>query len=676
MPYATVADLPDRVKQHIPSHAQHIFLHVWNSVYEKTGDEKRAFASAWSKVHKNYGNPGNKQWRKRKPFKYEMASKSAPPVKDAFLLIKARKQELVEGTDELWTKMHARPPKAPETHGRVTVRPTEFEFHFPFFIKNKLKRDVFEDIPGANLAGDTTWTVPITNESVQKVAKLLTNKEIYMVDWTELERDPAMQKQRAQNNWGDVPVKDHGRAHPGAKKGRGTAKEIDAAKSEDEADMTLTKSTGGFSMRSFTEYAPGTMNPLREHRVIKRAHAGVGQHEYLHQERHRENYSVQGKMGPWTTTGQSFSHKDVLETEARKALQGATSGRADVEVHHTGVRNTVNQLRTASPKGWPKVNFVSFHGQHVSKRYGAAQHAHKSIEEEKSMGTPIEKAIRDHEGAYYSIHNPGEEKPTRQFRVTSVKNPLTGKREFHRESRHRAIYDEGNARTGLGHGGTKAGEMSDWDTDQLGYKTHQDALDDMAHHVLFKQHILRDMGYRIEIHHAGLKNAVSKARKALPYRQEELPMGKSTENDENFAGIMNLAKSVGYDVPMIFSRHGHPAQSQPCSQCGGTGYIYTPGVDDKNFDALASDAEAQADGMENEAIAQAEQANQFVPDPTAMNPLADGTNPMLLSTNDATAITGRTCTFCKRGEADAATFAKLPDSGYCDDCLMTSRARR
>lgn len=63
------------VRDHIPQHAQKIFMHVFNSVKERTGDDERAFKSAWSRVHRNYGNPGNKVWRKRRPFQYELERK-------------------------------------------------------------------------------------------------------------------------------------------------------------------------------------------------------------------------------------------------------------------------------------------------------------------------------------------------------------------------------------------------------------------------------------------------------------------------------------------------------------------------------------------------------------------------------------------------------------------------
>lgn len=82
MPYASTADLPLRVRSHIPPHAQKIFRAVFNSVLEETGDEERAFKSAWSQVHKHYNSPGDNMWHKDKPFKYEEKEKSETDMSD------------------------------------------------------------------------------------------------------------------------------------------------------------------------------------------------------------------------------------------------------------------------------------------------------------------------------------------------------------------------------------------------------------------------------------------------------------------------------------------------------------------------------------------------------------------------------------------------------------------
>lgn len=50
-PYASVGELPPAVKKLDPK-KQRQWMHVWNSSYKEHGDEKRAFASAWSVVGK------------------------------------------------------------------------------------------------------------------------------------------------------------------------------------------------------------------------------------------------------------------------------------------------------------------------------------------------------------------------------------------------------------------------------------------------------------------------------------------------------------------------------------------------------------------------------------------------------------------------------------------------
>lgn len=52
MPYNTISDLPPKIRKY-SERVQRMFLHVFNSVYERTnGDEDRAFASAYSVIKK------------------------------------------------------------------------------------------------------------------------------------------------------------------------------------------------------------------------------------------------------------------------------------------------------------------------------------------------------------------------------------------------------------------------------------------------------------------------------------------------------------------------------------------------------------------------------------------------------------------------------------------------
>lgn len=52
MPYKTTKDLPGAVRGALPDHAQRIFMHAFNSVYD--GDDGKAAAAGWGAV-KNAG---------------------------------------------------------------------------------------------------------------------------------------------------------------------------------------------------------------------------------------------------------------------------------------------------------------------------------------------------------------------------------------------------------------------------------------------------------------------------------------------------------------------------------------------------------------------------------------------------------------------------------------------
>ena len=54
MPYTTNKELPEYVKKYSET-IQRQFMHVWNSTYKKTGDEKRAFMSGNSVLKKRIG---------------------------------------------------------------------------------------------------------------------------------------------------------------------------------------------------------------------------------------------------------------------------------------------------------------------------------------------------------------------------------------------------------------------------------------------------------------------------------------------------------------------------------------------------------------------------------------------------------------------------------------------
>ncbi len=77
MPYDNVSDLPDSVKQHLPEHAQKIYLKAFNNAWkeydqpsERRGNESReevAHKVAWSAVKNEYKKDEKSgQWKPKK----------------------------------------------------------------------------------------------------------------------------------------------------------------------------------------------------------------------------------------------------------------------------------------------------------------------------------------------------------------------------------------------------------------------------------------------------------------------------------------------------------------------------------------------------------------------------------------------------------------------------------
>ena len=55
MPYTKRADLPDSVKNNLPTHAQGIYKEAFNSAWDEYDhDEERAHRVAWGAVKKSY----------------------------------------------------------------------------------------------------------------------------------------------------------------------------------------------------------------------------------------------------------------------------------------------------------------------------------------------------------------------------------------------------------------------------------------------------------------------------------------------------------------------------------------------------------------------------------------------------------------------------------------------
>lgn len=75
MPYKTISDLPDSVRDHVPKHAQEIYKEAFNSAWseyadkdERRGDESReevAHKVAWAAVKKKYSKGDDGDWHAR-----------------------------------------------------------------------------------------------------------------------------------------------------------------------------------------------------------------------------------------------------------------------------------------------------------------------------------------------------------------------------------------------------------------------------------------------------------------------------------------------------------------------------------------------------------------------------------------------------------------------------------
>ena len=72
MPYSSISELPDAVRDHVPKHAQEIYKEAFNSAWgeyadrdERRGDESREEAAhkvAWAAVKKKYSKGSDGDW--------------------------------------------------------------------------------------------------------------------------------------------------------------------------------------------------------------------------------------------------------------------------------------------------------------------------------------------------------------------------------------------------------------------------------------------------------------------------------------------------------------------------------------------------------------------------------------------------------------------------------------
>jgi len=56
MPYATIAELPERIRRHLPAHAQEIYRAAFNAAFQRYGpaNEGRLARIAWAAVKRQY----------------------------------------------------------------------------------------------------------------------------------------------------------------------------------------------------------------------------------------------------------------------------------------------------------------------------------------------------------------------------------------------------------------------------------------------------------------------------------------------------------------------------------------------------------------------------------------------------------------------------------------------
>lgn len=75
MPYERISELPDSVRDHLPSHAQKIYKEAFNSAWDqyKDPDDRRGDATreetahkvAWAAVKEKYGKGEDSDWHRK-----------------------------------------------------------------------------------------------------------------------------------------------------------------------------------------------------------------------------------------------------------------------------------------------------------------------------------------------------------------------------------------------------------------------------------------------------------------------------------------------------------------------------------------------------------------------------------------------------------------------------------
>lgn len=75
MPYDTISELPDGVRDNLPEHAQDIYKEAYNSAWDQyddpddrrgdAGREETAHRVAWAAVKQTYEKDADGRWRKQ-----------------------------------------------------------------------------------------------------------------------------------------------------------------------------------------------------------------------------------------------------------------------------------------------------------------------------------------------------------------------------------------------------------------------------------------------------------------------------------------------------------------------------------------------------------------------------------------------------------------------------------
>ncbi|TWI58169.1 ChaB family protein [Halalkalibacter nanhaiisediminis] len=65
MPYHSLSELPEGVKDNLPHHAQEIFKEAFNSASEEYSEEETAFKVAWNAVKQKYEKDSDGNWARK-----------------------------------------------------------------------------------------------------------------------------------------------------------------------------------------------------------------------------------------------------------------------------------------------------------------------------------------------------------------------------------------------------------------------------------------------------------------------------------------------------------------------------------------------------------------------------------------------------------------------------------